>query len=83
MPAVEYSPANLSEIERTLSAERIQLDQPSADGNMVLAIQLYEHKTLLAESPNGVLKGLEVSLRNTIHAHRSQPATVRRNGGTQ
>ena len=83
MPAVEYSPANLSETERTLSAERLQLDQPSVGGNIALAIQLYEHNTLLAESPCGVLKGLEVWLRNTIHAHGSQPATVSRNGGTQ
>ena len=68
MPAFEYTPANLSEIQRTLSADRLQPYQASVGGNMELAIRLYEHNTLLAESLYGVLQGLEVSLRNTIQA---------------
>jgi hypothetical protein len=37
-------------------------------GDTELAIRLYEQNTLLAESLYGVLQGLEVSLRNRIHA---------------
>ena len=67
MPAFEYTPANLSEIERTLSADRLRPYRISVGGDTKLAILLYEQNTLLAESLYGVLQGLEVSLRNTIH----------------
>jgi hypothetical protein len=68
MPAFEYTPANLSEIETTLSADRLRPYRTSVGGNTELAIRLYEQNTLLAESLYGVLQGLEVSLRNKIHA---------------
>jgi len=68
MPAFEYTPANLSEIERTLSTDRLRPYQITVGGDTELAIRLYEQNTLLAESLYGVLQGLEVSLRNTIHA---------------
>jgi hypothetical protein len=68
MPAFEYSPANLTEIERTLSADRLRPYRASVVGDGELAIRLYEQNTLLAESLYSVLQGLEVSLRNTIHA---------------
>ena len=68
MPAFEYTAANLTEIEGTLSADRLRPYQLSVGGNTELAIRLYEQNTLLAESLYGVLQGLEVSLRNTIHA---------------
>ena len=68
MRAFEYTPANLSEIERTLSTDRLRPYQISVGGDTEFAIRLYEQNTLLAESLYGVLQGLEVSFRNTIHA---------------
>ena len=67
MPAFEYTQANLSEIERTLSADRLRPYRISVGGDTELAILLYEQNTLLAESLYGVLQGLEVLLRNAIH----------------
>ena len=67
MPAFEYTPSNLSEVERTLSADRLRPYRISVGGDTELAILLYEQNTLLAESLYGVLQGLEVSLRNKIH----------------
>ena len=83
MPALKHSPPNLSEIERTLSTDRLQLNQASVGGNRKLAIQLYEHLKLLVDLLYPVQRGLEVSPRNTIHAHSSRLATVGRSGGTQ
>ena len=54
MPAFEYTPANLSEIERTLSADRLRPYRMSVGGDTELAILLYEQNTLLAESLYGV-----------------------------
>jgi len=68
LPAFEYSAANLSEIEKALSADRLQPYQASVGWNTELAVRLYEQNTLLAESLYSVLQGLEVALRNTIHA---------------
>lgn len=68
MPAFDYSPENLSEIERTLSSDRLRPYQANAGGNSELAIRLYEEQnTLLSESLYGVLHGLEVAFRNTVH----------------
>jgi hypothetical protein len=68
MPAFEYSPGNLIELERTLSLDRLRPYRLSVGGDTERAVRLYEHNTLLAESLYGVLQGLEVALRNTIHA---------------
>lgn len=67
MPAFEYIPENLDELQKTLSADRLQPYQASVGGDTELAVRLYEQNTLLAESLYGVLQGLEVALRNTIH----------------
>lgn len=67
MPAFEYSSANLSEIEKALSAERLEPYRAGANWNLALAICLYEQNTLLSESLYGILQGLEVTLRNSIH----------------
>ena len=67
MPAFDYSPENLSEIERTLSSDRLRPYQANVGGNSELAIRLYEQNTLLSESLYGVLQGLEVAFRNTVH----------------
>lgn len=67
MPVFEYSGTNLGELERTLSADRLQPYQQSVGGDRERAVRLYEQNTHLAESLYGVLQGLEVALRNTIH----------------
>jgi hypothetical protein len=68
MQPFEYTGANVAELERTLSAERLQPYQQRVGGDRELAIRLYEQNTLLAESLYGVLQGLEIALRNTIHS---------------
>jgi hypothetical protein len=67
MPAFDYSPENLSEIERTLSSDRLRDYQANVGGNSELAIRLYDQNTLLSESLYGVLQGLEVAFRNKVH----------------
>lgn len=67
VPAFEYSSANLSEIEKALSAERLEPYRAGANWNLELAICLYEQNTLLSESLYGILQGLEVTLQNSIH----------------
>lgn len=68
MPPFEYSAANLNEIERTLSRDRLRPYHVSVGGNIELAVRLYEQNTLLSESLYGILQGLEVAFRNTIHS---------------
>ena len=67
MTAFEYSAVNLAELERTLSADRLDPYRTSVGGDRELAVRLYEQNTLLAESLYGVLQGLEVALRNSMH----------------
>jgi len=61
------STVNLTELERTLSSDRLQPYLASVGGDPEGAVRLYEQNTLLAESLYGILQGLEVALRNTIH----------------
>jgi hypothetical protein len=76
MPAFDYSTTNLSELERTLSTARLQPYRATMDGNLELAVRLYEQNTLLAESLYGILQGLEV-------APSLQPVSASRSGGTR
>jgi hypothetical protein len=71
MPAFSYSALNMSELERTLSRDRLIPYLNNAAGDTELALHLYEQNTLLAESLYGVLQGLEVALRNVIHRQLS------------
>jgi hypothetical protein len=64
----EYTPRNLAELEIRLSFDRLQPSRTSVGGERERAIRLYEQNTLLAESLYGVLQGLEIALRNSIHA---------------
>ncbi len=68
MPAFEYSTTNLTEIQRTLSSDRLRPYHHSVGGNLELAVRLYEQNTLLSESLYGILQGLEVAFRNTTHS---------------
>ena len=71
MPAFSYSALNMSELERTLSRDRLIPYLKNAAGDAELALHLYEQNTLLAESLYGVLQGLEIALRNVIHRQLS------------
>jgi Abi-like protein len=68
MPAFEYTGPNLDELERKLSTDRLHPYRTAVGGNLEQAVRLYEQNSLLAESLYGILQGLEVALRNTIHA---------------
>ncbi len=62
-----YSEENLANIEKYLSSERLAAYFALAQGNRLFAIQLYERNTELSEALYGVIQGLEVTLRNSIH----------------
>jgi hypothetical protein len=64
----DYTPTNLVELEVRLSSDRLQPYRASVGGDTERAIRLYEQNTLLSESLYGVLQGLEIALRNSIHA---------------
>jgi len=68
MATFDYTPTNLAELEVLLSSDRLQPYRKSVGGDSERAIQLYEQNTLLAESLYGILQGLEIALRNSIHA---------------
>jgi hypothetical protein len=67
MPGFEYTPTNLTELERTLSRDRLAPYLAYVGGNQERAVRLYEQNTALAEALYGILQGLEIALRNAIH----------------
>lgn len=71
MTTFDYTPTNLAELEIRLSSDRLQPYQKSVGGDNERAIRLYEQNTLLAESLYGILQGLEIALRNSIHVQLS------------
>jgi hypothetical protein len=71
MPGFEYTPTNLTELERTLSRDRLAPYLTYVGGNQDRAIRLYEQNTALAEALYGILQGLEIALRNAIHEQMS------------
>jgi hypothetical protein len=68
MTSTFFTPENLEELRRTLSADRLQPYQTAVGGDIEQAIHLYEQNTLLSESLYGLLQSLEVTLRNAIHS---------------
>lgn len=62
-----YSEENLAHIEKYLSPDRLAAYFVLAKGNRKFAIQLYERNTELSEALYGVIQGLEVTLRNSVH----------------
>ncbi|MDQ2925024.1 MAG: Abi family protein [Acidobacteriota bacterium] len=52
--------------------ERLRPYRNFAGGDVERGIRLYEHNLVLAESLYGILQGLEVVLRNSIHARLAQ-----------
>jgi hypothetical protein len=63
-----YTDEQLTALEKTLSAERMQPYMLLADDDRRLALKLYEWNTGLSESFYGLLQGLEVALRNAMHS---------------
>ncbi len=68
MAAFIYTPENLDLIRQSVSSERLAPYLADAGGDLEAAVRLYEQNTLLSEGLYGVLQGLEIALRNGIHA---------------
>lgn len=66
-----YTPAQIAAVELSLSRERFAPYVAAQQGDRLRALKLYEANTLLSESLYGSLQGLEVTLRNAIHAKLS------------
>jgi len=66
-PAFDYSDKQLRILEKVMSTERLAPYYAKARGDQWVAIRLYERNTKLSEALYGVLQGLEVLLRNSIH----------------
>lgn len=62
-----YTNNELDALERAISVERFSTYVRRAGGNRLAAIRLYEHNTKVSEALFGVIRGLEISLRNSIH----------------
>lgn len=62
-----YTKEQLDAIERALSAERLSTYLRRTNGDRLAALRLYEHNTRVSEALFGVIRGLEVALRNSMH----------------
>ena len=67
MPSFEYTPQNLDRLEIAISQERIARYVELARGDRASAVRLYEINTSICEALHGVIQGLEVPLRNSVH----------------
>lgn len=63
-PAFSYSDTELHHLESLLSKERLT---SYGRADLIQAVKDYEQNTCLAEAFYGVLQGVEISLRNSIH----------------
>lgn len=66
-PRFLYSDVHMDAIEKTLSADRLSTYLSRTSGNRLAAIRLYEYNTRASEALFGVIRGLEVALRNSMH----------------
>lgn len=66
-----YTQAQIAAVELSLSKERFAPYVTAQQGDRLRALKLYEANTLLSEALYGSLQGLEVTLRNAIHAKLS------------
>lgn len=62
-----YTPEALERIKQALSEERLGPYLALTGDDLREAIRLYERNTSLSEALYGLLQGLEVSLRNSMH----------------
>lgn len=63
----KYSEDQIRAIERSISPDRLNSYLIEAEGDKYRAIQLYERNTEISEALYGVIQGLEITLRNSIH----------------
>ncbi len=63
----KYSEEEILAIEKSLSPNRFNSYVVQAKGDRNKAILLYERNTELSEALFGVIQGLEITLRNSIH----------------
>lgn len=72
-----HSPHLLTEIERAVSRERLKRYLTATAQNLGDAVSLYEQNVALSEMTFGLLHGLEVAIRNSMHdqlsAHFATP----------
>ena len=62
-----YSIEFLADLDRTLSRGRISRYLAATGGNLDDALQLYEKNVAVSEALFGILHGLEVAVRNSLH----------------
>jgi hypothetical protein len=72
-----HPPNLLTEIERAVSRERLKRYLAATSQNLENAVSLYEQNVALSEMTFGLLHGLEVAIRNSMHdqlsAHFATP----------
>jgi hypothetical protein len=62
-----HSPRFLAEIELAVSRERLKRYLAATSQDLGEAVQLYEQNVALSEMTFGILHGLEVAVRNSMH----------------
>ncbi|CAN5604968.1 Abi family protein [soil metagenome] len=62
-----YSIEFLADLDRTLTRGRISRYLVATGGNLEEALQLYEKNMAVSEALFGILHGVEVSIRNSLH----------------
>jgi hypothetical protein len=62
-----YTPEALEKVKQALSEERLGPYLALSGDNLREAVRLYERNTSLSEALYGLLQGLEISLRNSMH----------------
>jgi hypothetical protein len=62
-----HSPHALVAIERAISRERLRRYLAATDNNLSLAVAVYEENVAVSEAVFGLLHGLEVAVRNSMH----------------
>jgi hypothetical protein len=67
-----YTSEELEKVKEALSEERLGPYLTLAGSDLRAAIRLYEQNTALSEALYGLLQGLEISLRNSMHRALSQ-----------
>ena len=64
---LSYTPEFIADLDRTISRARLARFMTAAGGNIELALHLYEKNLELSEALFGLLHGLEIAVRNSIH----------------
>lgn len=62
-----YSIEFLADLDRTLTRGRLSRYLTATGGNLDEALQLYEKNMAVSEALFGILHGVEVSVRNSLH----------------